>query len=87
MTAGYPSAPRPSGVTWVKARASNPSGECVELAHLPGTGLAAMRNSRDPGGVRLTFPLADMAAFIAAAKNGEFDNLLDDEGPADASLA
>ncbi len=34
-------------VTWQKSSFSNPSGNCVELAPLPGGGVA-MRNSRDP---------------------------------------
>ena len=40
------------GVTWQKSRRSNPSGNCVELAELPGGAGVAMRNSRDPTGRR-----------------------------------
>jgi hypothetical protein len=40
---------------------------------LPG-GQVAMRNSRDPGGPELIFSRDEMAAFLAGAKDGEFDD-------------
>jgi hypothetical protein len=46
----------------------------VELAGLPG-GAVAVRNSRHPSGPALVYPRAEIAAFIASAKNGEFDDL------------
>ena len=61
-------------VTWRKSRASNPSGSCVEVAELP-SGEIAMRNSRYPAGPALIYLRAEMAAFVAGAKNGEFDDL------------
>jgi Domain of unknown function (DUF397) len=42
-------------VTWRKARASNSSGACVEVAALPG-GDVAVRNSRHPSGPRSSTP-------------------------------
>jgi hypothetical protein len=54
--------------------ASNPSGACVEIAGLPGGGVA-VRNSRDPDGPALVYTRAEMAAFVAGVRNGEFDDL------------
>lgn len=61
-------------VTWRKSRASNPRGDCVELARLTGGGVA-VRNSRDPDGCALVYTPAEIAAFLAGAKAGEFDDL------------
>ena len=36
-------------VEWRKSRASNPSGDCIEVAALD-SGAIAVRNSRDPHG-------------------------------------
>lgn len=60
------------GVTWRKSTFSNPSGNCVELAALPGGGVA-MRNSRDPHGPALVYTRDEIAAFLAGSKTGEFD--------------
>jgi hypothetical protein len=59
---------------WRKSAASNPSGSCVELAARPG-GAVAVRNSRDPAGPALVYTRAELAAFLAGARNGEFDDL------------
>lgn len=59
-------------VTWVKSRRSNADGNCVELALLPGGGVA-LRNSRDPHGPALIYTRAEVAAFLTGAKDGEFD--------------
>lgn len=60
---------------WQKSRLSNPSGNCVEIAGLPG-GDVAVRNSRDPEGPVLIYTAAEMSAFLLASKLGEFDDLL-----------
>jgi hypothetical protein len=62
-------------VGWIKSRYSNATGECVELAALT-SGEIAMRNSRFPKGPTLVYTHAEIAAFLAGAKDGEFDHLL-----------
>jgi hypothetical protein len=59
-------------VRWIKSQYSNGTGECVELATLP-NGEIAMRNSRFPGGPALVYTQAEIRAFLAGAKDGEFD--------------
>ncbi|HLK00496.1 MAG TPA: DUF397 domain-containing protein [Streptosporangiaceae bacterium] len=61
-------------VTWLKSQYSNATGECVELAMLPG-GEIAMRNSRFPGGPVLVYTQGEIRAFLAGAKDGEFDHV------------
>ncbi|MET7302221.1 DUF397 domain-containing protein [Embleya sp. NPDC005575] len=63
-------------VTWVKSSASTAEGNCVELAALPGGGIA-VRNSRFARGPALVYSRAELAAFVAGAKSGEFDSLID----------
>ena len=60
---------------WLKSRRSNPSGNCVEVAELPGGGVA-VRNSRDPEGPALIYTSAEITAFILGAKDGDFDHLI-----------
>lgn len=62
-------------LTWQKSRASNPYGDCVEVAGLA-TGEVAVRNSRDPRGPALIYTRAEIAAFIQGARDGEFDDLI-----------
>ena len=62
-------------VHWRKSRASNPNGDCVELAGLD-DGAVAVRNSRDPRGPALIFTRAEIAAFLRGAKDEEFDDLI-----------
>lgn len=60
------------GVTWVKSSFSGANGECVEVAQLS-NGEVAMRNSRDPSGPALVYTRAEISAFVAGVKSGEFD--------------
>jgi hypothetical protein len=64
---------------WRKSQASNPSGSCVEVAGLAG-GEIAVRNSRHPSGPALIYTRAEIAAFVAGVKNGEFDDLCTRDG-------
>lgn len=66
-----------SSAVWRKSTASNHSGNCVEVAGLP-SGAVALRNSRYPAGPALVYTPAEMQAFLAGAKNGEFDDLCSD---------
>lgn len=65
------SARKPGG--WRKSLASAGNGNCVELGESDGG--VVMRNSRDPQGAVLWFTRAELAAFLAAARSGEFDDL------------
>jgi hypothetical protein len=46
-------------------------GECVEVGH--GDDTVLMRDSKDPDGLVLTFTPSEWDAFLAGAKDGEFD--------------
>jgi hypothetical protein len=69
------SADRLGGVDWRKSRMSGAVGNCVEVATLE-SGEIAVRNSRFPSGPALIYTRAEMAAFLAGAKDGEFDDVL-----------
>ena len=64
-----------TNVTWQKSKHSNPNGACVEVAHLA-NGEVAVRNSRFPAGPALVYTHEEIAAFLAGAKDGEFDHVL-----------
>ncbi|MGW6458942.1 DUF397 domain-containing protein [Streptomyces sp. NPDC055078] len=65
-----------NSVTWTKSSHSNATGNCVELAELPG-GSVAIRNSRDPQGPALIYTRDEIAAFVAGARSGDFDSVFD----------
>ena len=62
-------------LAWRKSAASNPNGDCVELAPLPAGGVA-VRNSRAPRGTALIYTRAEIEAFLRGVKAGEFDDLV-----------
>jgi hypothetical protein len=59
---------------WIKARASDPNGSCVQLRR--NGDAIEVRDSKDPEGPILQFTRAEMAAWIDGAKAAEFDHLL-----------
>ena len=71
---GVPAGDLP-GARWRKSSRSSAQGNCIELAALPGAGVA-VRNSRDPEGPALVFTDAELDAFLGGVKDGDFDDLL-----------
>lgn len=71
---GMSAAELPS-LAWVKARASNQNGTCVEMAVLPDNRIA-MRNSNFPDGPALVYTPAEIAALLTGVREGDFDHLL-----------
>ncbi|MET9800176.1 DUF397 domain-containing protein [Streptomyces sp. NPDC006368] len=60
---------------WIKSSHSNATGNCVEMAVLP-DGQVAVRNSRDPEGPALVYTREEVAAFVAGARDGDFDSVI-----------
>lgn len=61
---------------WKTIGAAVSTGEHVELAFVPhtdGVTYVAMRNSAHPDGTVLVFTPSEWEAFLAGAKDGEFD--------------
>jgi hypothetical protein len=56
---------------WFKSSFSA-SGSCVEVAHLPGGGVA-VRDSKDRGKAAHVYTRREWEAFLAGVRNGEFD--------------
>lgn len=67
-----PTAPDLSNARWRKSRHSDTDQGCVETAFLP-DGHVAVRDSKDRTGPTLVYTPREWRAFIAGAKNGEFD--------------
>ncbi|OHV64173.1 DUF397 domain-containing protein [Pseudofrankia sp. BMG5.36] len=61
-----------SQATWRKSSHSSGDSQCVEVTPLPDGG-RAVRDSKDPDGAVLRFTAAEWAAFLAGARDGEFD--------------
>jgi Domain of unknown function (DUF397) len=62
------------GLSWIKSSLSFSNSNCVEIAPLPGGGVA-MRDSKDPGGPVLRFTRGEWRAFLGGAFLGEFDHV------------
>ena len=60
-----------NGLTWHKSSYSGgPGSDCVEVAHTVGT--LYVRDSKNPTGPALDFPVPAFAAFLAEVKAGRF---------------
>jgi hypothetical protein len=62
-------------VRWqVSSRSTNGGGNCVEAGPLnDGTGRVALRHSEHPSGPVIIYTRAEWDAFVAGAKDNEFD--------------
>ncbi len=61
-----------TNANWFKSSRSSANGQCVEVAtNLPG--VVAVRDTKNRDGGTLVFTDAEWAAFVAGAKDGEFD--------------
>lgn len=60
---------------WRKSSFSGSNGECVETASVS-DGSIAVRNSNNPTAGTILFRRAEMSAWIAGCKAGEFDDLI-----------
>jgi Domain of unknown function (DUF397) len=56
---------------WRKSKASAAHGDCVEVAFADDT--VRVRHSQDPSGPVLSFSYREWKAFLAGAREGEFD--------------
>ena len=61
---------------WVKPWSGPNGGDCLEAKKLPG-GRVALRQSTDPEGPALILDPSEIKAFVAGAKTGQADFLLD----------
>ncbi|MFD7450866.1 DUF397 domain-containing protein [Kitasatospora sp. NPDC059827] len=59
-----------SPITWRKSSYSSDGGQCVEVADGV-RGVVPVRDSKDPHGPALVFPIAAWQAFVAAVRTGE----------------
>jgi hypothetical protein len=61
-------------LNWRKAKRSMNNGNCAEVAAV--IGMVAVRDSKDPQGPVLQYPVMSWHSFLAATRNGRFDGLL-----------
>ncbi len=59
---------------WRKSSYSGANGNCLEIAPTV-DGLIAIRNSNRPDDGAILYTKAELSAFLAGAKDGEFDDL------------
>jgi hypothetical protein len=71
---------------WRKSRHSNPSGNCVEMARLPG-GRVAVRDSHRPDGPALLFSRAAWERFLRGVRESAGELALARPEPADCYRA
>ncbi|MEU3564899.1 MULTISPECIES: DUF397 domain-containing protein [unclassified Kitasatospora] len=64
----------PAGARWRKSTYSNGQGGCIEVADgCPG--VMPVRDSKDPKGPSLVFPIEAWESFVAAVRSGEFSEV------------
>ena len=56
---------------WRKSRRSMNAGNCTEVARA--AEIVAVRDSKDPDGLVLRYPVISWRSFLAAARMGDFD--------------
>ncbi|MGG2462417.1 DUF397 domain-containing protein [Streptomyces sp. RGM 3693] len=61
-----------SAFSWTKSSYSGGNGACVEIA-VPTTAAIAVRDSKVPDGVRLTFDNSSWSSFVSDVATGAFD--------------
>ncbi|MFD8385333.1 DUF397 domain-containing protein [Streptomyces sp. NPDC059679] len=63
-----------TSAVWIKSSYSSSSGgECVEFSRsFAASGLAPVRDSKDPHGPALVFSAGGWSSFVSAVKRGEF---------------
>jgi hypothetical protein len=64
-----------AGIRWkTSSRSNSNGGQCVEAGPLAdGSGRVAVRHSQHPDGSVIVYTRAEWTAFLAGAKDGEFD--------------
>lgn len=64
-----------AGIRWIKSsRSDSNGGQCVEAGPLADdSGRVAVRHSHHPEGSVIVYTRAEWDAFLAGAKDGEFD--------------
>lgn len=64
-----------AGIRWrISTRSSDNGGSCVEAGPLSdGSGRVAVRHSHHPEGSVIVYTRAEWDAFLAGARDGEFD--------------
>jgi hypothetical protein len=65
----------PDPTSWIKARSSGGTGDCLELRAHAG-GIEVRDSKAGESGPVLRFTPAEFAAFLDGARHGEFDHLL-----------
>lgn len=72
----YPIKPSQAGLSsadWTKSSLSMGSGNCVEVAHVPGS--YVVRDSKNRSGPVLRFTPDEWRAFVGGVRNGDFDSI------------
>ncbi|MFE2104280.1 DUF397 domain-containing protein [Kitasatospora sp. NPDC059463] len=64
-------APDLSRASWFKSSHSGNGGSCVEVS-ADFSGIVPVRDSKDPNGPALVFPVNAWRAFVAGVQTGEF---------------